>query len=766
MSVPSNLIPTRVSELPEYAGGDQSGFVPYLFGGRTYKLQLSGVGGFSILGVPNGATDMGTYTGTIIPDYGTVKANIQVLETATEQRVTYTGLADASGASLVGAADGTVQESLNARVRLADLAAATSLSSGSALVGYKSPLTGSVARTSKAKHDDTISAKDFGAKGDGVTDDTAAFTALETVRTDCDIDLLGASYYVSAIPSGNRYFNGSWVLPSGNSRPRWNGASLTGAGRVAFGDGALEDLPISYSTGTNGAVIAIGYQAMANATAMKQGIAIGSDAMSQGTVSRDNIAIGTSALRSVQGTTADYDQSQLTGTRNIAIGGNAGRFITTGYNNTHIGRNGGQCNVSSVGMVSVGAAAAAGYGPIGLSGEIENWAAMPSGTNQAVAVGLSALSAGISSYSVAVGGRALLNNKKSNGNVAIGPDAYCNIDAGTWYNGGTYSELSLSGTYSQSGTTLTLNITAHTLSVGDTVILRLLDGGAQTFQTDQVPAIVATVPSADQFTIVSPLSLTASGTAQLYGKATAAQAALNGENTALGGLAGFNMLTGVNNVALGYRSTYDATSASNSVAVGFRALTGLTNAQACTAIGTDALRFMVSGSVASGTGTNRIGIGNNTRVSGNDQVQIGDSSTTTYVFGTVQNRSDARDKADIRDTALGLDFINALRPVDYRWDMRDDYFEKDEEGNLVPLPKDGSKKRSRFHHGLIAQEVKATCDALGVDFGGYQDHAVNGGDDVLTVGYDELIGPLIRAVQEIAAKQAAIEARLAALESN
>src|SRR3546814_13145999 len=63
-------------------------------------------------------------------------------------------------------------------------------------------------------------------------------------------------------------------------------------------------------------------------------------------------------------------------------------------------------------------------------------------------------------------------------------------------------------------------------------------------------------------------------------------------------------------------------------------------------------------------------------ISGANQVQLGDSATTSYVYGTVQNRSDARDKADIRDTQLGLDFIKALRPVDYRWDMREDYLKE------------------------------------------------------------------------------------------
>lgn len=179
-----------------------------------------------------------------------------------------------------------------------------------------------------------------------------------------------------------------------------------------------------------------------------------------------------------------------------------------------------------------------------------------------------------------------------------------------------------------------------------------------------------------------------------------------------------------------------------------------------TSVGYGAGRFMQDGTNAIAL-TNVTLLGANTSVSGNNQVQIGNTTTTTYVYGTVQNRSDERDKADIRDTVLDIDFIMGLRPVDGRWDMRDDYFEEyqvqigiDDEARPVfetrirKLPKDGSKKRERFHHWFIAQEVKELCDKLGVDFGGYQDHSVNGGCDVLSLGYDEFIPPTVRAVQQ------------------
>ncbi|MGI9252156.1 MAG: hypothetical protein ACR2J8_00275, partial [Thermomicrobiales bacterium] len=131
----------------------------------------------------------------------------------------------------------------------------------------------------------------------------------------------------------------------------------------------------------------------------------------------------------------------------------------------------------------------------------------------------------------------------------------------------------------------------------------------------------------------------------------------------------------------------------------------------------------------------------------------------------------------------GLDFITALRPVDYRWDMRDDYrpappaapapnaTEQEHAAyaaaldawrtasKLGNLRHDGSKTRTRFHHGFIAQEVGALADR-GFSFGGYQDHTVKGGEDVLTIGYDEMIAPMVKAIQEQQAIIAPLQARV------
>jgi len=254
-------------------------------------------------------------------------------------------------------------------------------------------------------------------------------------------------------------------------------------------------------------------------------------------------------------------------------------------------------------------------------------------------------------------------------------------------------------------------------------------------------------------------------------------------NSALGNYALSANTTGGSNTAIGSNALSANTTGGTNTAIGSNALSANTTGGTNTALGRDSLSLLVSF-------LNSTGIGYNSQVSGSNQVQLGDSSTSTYVYGTVQNRSDLRDKTDVRNTILGLDFIKSLRPVDYRWDMREDYkpvapqypdMEATDEQKaayqsevkiwleackLKNIVHDGTKKRNRFHHGLIAQEVKAVLTQKGIDFGGYQDHSISGGDDVLSLGYDQFIAPLIKAVQELSAQNEALIARISALESN
>ena len=272
-----------------------------------------------------------------------------------------------------------------------------------------------------------------------------------------------------------------------------------------------------------------------------------------------------------------------------------------------------------------------------------------------------------------------------------------------------------------------------------------------------------------------------------------------GGNIAIGSSAGNSLTNGVFNVVAGYTAFASATTAYNSVAIGTNSQVSCVSGVQNTAVGMHSMSSNVTGSNNTAIGfqslytsaniANSTGVGYLAEVSGSNQVQLGNSQTTTYVYGTVQNRSDVRDKTDIRNTILGLDFIKSLRPVDYRWDMREDYkpvapedpgIEATDEQKaryqsevkiwleackLKNIVHNGTKKRNRFHHGLIAQEVKAVLTQKGIDFGGYQDHSISGGDAVLSLGYDQFIAPLIKAVQELSTQNEALAARISALES-
>jgi hypothetical protein len=233
------------------------------------------------------------------------------------------------------------------------------------------------------------------------------------------------------------------------------------------------------------------------------------------------------------------------------------------------------------------------------------------------------------------------------------------------------------------------------------------------------------------------------------------------------------LTTGTGNSAFGSNSLYAGTTTSDNSAFGHYSLFN-SAAGRNSAFGSNAL-YSSTGSANTAIGylslgtcgfNNCTGLGANAAVTASNQVQAGDSATTLYYYA-IQSRSDIRDKADVKDTSLGLQFIRELRPVDFKWDMREDYkpsFDKDADPEIYKLSNiahDGSKKRNRYHHGLIAQEVKEVLDRNGIDFGGFQDHKISGGDDVFSIGYTELIAPMIKAIQQLSAKVDSLEAQLA-----
>jgi hypothetical protein len=238
--------------------------------------------------------------------------------------------------------------------------------------------------------------------------------------------------------------------------------------------------------------------------------------------------------------------------------------------------------------------------------------------------------------------------------------------------------------------------------------------------------------------------------------------------------------------AAAYSQVVGAGAGNDIVAVGFETLydTALGTAGATvedtTAVGSQALRSIdPSGgaqsyrntAVGSGAGYNLLSGTNNTLLGFNAQAStttasnefvLGNSSVSVLrcQVSTISGLSDARDKYDIEDLPLGLDFINSLKARRFKWDKRDAYFDRvrDEDGRAieVAVPKDGSRKSNEWNEGFIAQEVDEAATAAGADWMRIV-HKAN--PERLEMAPGKLIPVLVNAIQELTARLEALEAR-------
>lgn len=117
------------------------------------------------------------------------------------------------------------------------------------------------------------------------------------------------------------------------------------------------------------------------------------------------------------------------------------------------------------------------------------------------------------------------------------------------------------------------------------------------------------------------------------------------------------------------------------------------------------------------------------------------------VFQTKEPRSafsDRRLKNDIKESELGLSFINDLSPKSYFMAP------SSEQSLLDPLRR----------YGLIAQDVKESYLKYTDSFGGWHLDDKDDAESYQLLRYEEFISPLIKAVQELSAKVDELESRL------
>jgi|TARA_B100000287_G_scaffold148370_1_gene140094 hypothetical protein len=126
--------------------------------------------------------------------------------------------------------------------------------------------------------------------------------------------------------------------------------------------------------------------------------------------------------------------------------------------------------------------------------------------------------------------------------------------------------------------------------------------------------------------------------------------------------------------------------------------------------------------------------------------------------GNVTEYSDENSKNTIEDAVLGLDFINELRPVSYKYNETNDYTGTDEDG--APT---GSKAGVRKHYGFIAQEVKQVLDDMSVSDEDFAGHVADYGAGE-SLRYREIFITAIKAIQELSTQISDLTARIEVLE--
>jgi hypothetical protein len=116
-----------------------------------------------------------------------------------------------------------------------------------------------------------------------------------------------------------------------------------------------------------------------------------------------------------------------------------------------------------------------------------------------------------------------------------------------------------------------------------------------------------------------------------------------------------------------------------------------------------------------------------------------------YCMGGSISLSDGRKKEQITNSILGLGFINALRPVSYKFKDYDTQSSPNIDGNTHTI----HHTFIRTHYGLITQEVETVMTNAGLtsnDFAGFiRDEAT----DFYGLRYEEFLSPMIKAIQEL-----------------
>ena len=491
-------------------------------------------------------------------------------------------------------------------------------------------------------------------------------------------------------------------------------AITTGDSNSALGFGAL-------GANTTGAEnTAVGYQSMLTNTTGADNTAIGLKTLTLNTTGGSNTAVGLQAL-----------QNNTTGDGNIAVGRNAMQANTTGTRNTAIGYTAYDASDTENDNLAIGYEAMSANTAGGtLNVAIGNYTldALTSGDGN-VGVGyqvLSALTTG--GTNTAIGHQAMMESTTGDGNTAVGNHALENNSTGG-------SNVAVGRYALESNTTADDNVAVgYRAAYENTTGTRNVAVGTQALDAVTTAnsntaighkALLLNVTSADN---------TAVGNQCL-------DAAVSGSNTAMGSRCLTNVTTGSNNTGLGMESGEDLTEGGTNTLIGIQAGQHITTNGANVCLGYRA-------GATQGNLSQSLWIGRDAGASGNDQIWIYGNSEGACVQGNNatawSQASDERIKKNIADSTKGLAEIDSLQ-------VRNFEYRTEEEITVDGL---SGIYKAGTHVGAIAQEVETVFpEAINVGIGTQKQ-----------LKTDPIFWAMVKAVQELSAKNTALEARVKALE--
>ena len=445
-------------------------------------------------------------------------------------------------------------------------------------------------------------------------------------------------------------------------------------------------------------------------------------------------------------------QSSTDGTSNFRAGVNAGDSIQSGGNyNVLIGDEAGQAITTGDNNVAVGFEA--------LTTEDAH------GFNTAVGYrSLKTLNAGAEGYNTAIGADAGLSINTGVLNTFVGAFSGDALTTGTTNVGVGYLTLSAETT-GQRNTAMGYSALANQNFTGDTQAYNTAYGffAGLNITTGTYNTLVGglagdALTDADYNTYIG---YNAGGADDLgsYNVAVGAGAlstlnytgATNGQNVAVGYNALQDQTTGVQNTGIGNHAGGGVTTGSYNIFIGNAA----GDHDNPTTTGGPNIVIGAYADTSAGDSSHQIVMGYNVTGNANNSFCFGNTATDSAIaFGatSITAPSDIRLKEDIKDETVGLEFINELRPVTFRWKKAKDV------PSEMKVHSDSEERvmNGKYNHGFIAQEVKSVIDKYDIKdgFGMWTEDEVDGRQRVAP---SELIPMLVKAIQELSAEVKALK---------